>query len=88
MASETGQCIVRRLGRDDGDELPLVRDVEGVDPEDLGGAGDLGPDGEGRLVKPDGETGRPRRARSSPSQGLPALDRASSEARALGSPVP
>ena len=36
MAAETRQCIVRRLGRHDGDELPLVRDVERIDPEDLG----------------------------------------------------
>ena len=70
MASETGQCIVRCLGAT-GDELPLVRDVRGVDPRISAAPATSGRIGKHRLVKPDGESVEARRARSAPSQASP-----------------
>ena len=61
-AVQAGERLVRRVGRDDRDELALVRDVERVDAEDLAGRGDGGAHRDGDLVEHDRQRQPPRPA--------------------------
>ena len=63
VRTKRGERLVGRFGGHDRDQLALVRHVERIDPEDLAGGRDRGPDGQRALVEDDRERPPPRQAR-------------------------
>src|SRR5581483_5150355 len=60
VGPQRGGGGVSLVGRDHGDELPLVGDVEGIDPQEVARTGDRRVDGKGVLVEHDVHPGGPR----------------------------
>ena len=75
------------LRRDDGDQLPLVGDVERVEPQHLAGAPHLGPERDRRLVELARPPARPPPARSARSTARRASGRACSGCRGHASSI-